>query len=193
MFHDSHEGMSGRYVLTYSSSSSSSSSNEKDVPQNPSSFSGPSKAAIDSASTNRRPSAIVCPVSVCSLVFEGESPDGYLWRHLRRPGIHGRTGDEKAIWLQLHKIEHGRLLATRVTPAQRKREAKAMRAQKMLRIAKFEQRARNMRITERAMVAQKVAIWEGMFVAEQNGDSIGVSIIYSLPFGHFNGIFTERK
>ncbi|KAG0640972.1 hypothetical protein HOY80DRAFT_1040512 [Tuber brumale] len=137
------------------------------------------------------PPAIVCPVSVCSLVFGGEAPDGYLWRHLRRPGIHGRTGDEKSAWLHLHKIEHDRHLATRVTPARRKREVNRLKAQKILRTAEFELRARNMGITEKALVDQKVAIWEGMFVAEQNGDSITVSIIYSLPFGRSSGIVTE--
>ncbi|KAG0635823.1 hypothetical protein HOY80DRAFT_1139576, partial [Tuber brumale] len=98
MFRDSHKGASGRHVLTHSS---------------PSPSSGFSNAVHDPASTGCGPPAIVCPVPVCSLVFEGGAPDGYLWRHLRRPGIHGRTGGEKATWLHLHKIEHDRLLATR--------------------------------------------------------------------------------
>ena len=127
-------------------------------------------------------------------------PHGYLWRHLKRPGAHGRTGEEKATWENLHKIEHDRLLATRgmtplsanslqstnefniVTPAQRRREANKARSRKMLRTAGFEQRARNMGIMEKALVAQKVAIWEGMWATKQNGDNIRVSIRYSALF-----------
>lgn len=57
-----------------------------------------------------------------------------------------------------------------------------MRAQKMLRTAELEQRARNMGITEKTLVAQKVTIWEGMRSAEQSGDSIGVGFLYSALF-----------
>ncbi|PUU81125.1 hypothetical protein B9Z19DRAFT_1191395 [Tuber borchii] len=42
------------------------------------------------------------------------------------------------------------------------------------RIAEFELRARNMGITDENLVAQKVAIWEEIWVAEQNGDSVGM-------------------
>lgn len=69
-----------------------------------------------------------------------------------------------------------------VTPAQRRREAKKARSRKMLRAAGFEQRARNMGITEKSLVAQKVAIWEGMWATKQNGDNIRVSIRYSSLF-----------
>ena len=51
------------------------------------------------------------------------------------------------------------------------------------RIAEFELRARSLGITDENLVAQKVAIWEGIRAAEQNGDRIGVSILYSFPFG----------
>ena len=51
------------------------------------------------------------------------------------------------------------------------------------RAAEFELRAKNIGITEAKFVAQKVAIWEGMWAAEQNGDDIGVSTLYSAPFG----------
>ena len=51
-----------------------------------------------------------------------------------------------------------------------------------LRTAEFELRARAMGITGEKFVAQKVAIWEGMWVAKQNGDDIGVSTLYSAPF-----------
>ena len=39
-----------------------------------------------------------------------------------------------------------------------------------------------MGIMKEALIAQKVVIWEGMYAAEQGGDSIGVSIPYSAPF-----------
>ena len=47
------------------------------------------------------------------------------------------------------------------------------------RTVEFELRARSMGITEESLVAQKVAIWEGMWAAEQNRDDIGVSILPS--------------
>ena len=49
----------------------------------------------------------------------------------------------------------------------------------------LEQRARNMGITEEALVVEKVAIWEGMRVAEQQGKDIEVSILYFAPFRKF--------
>jgi len=54
--------------------------------------------------------------------------------------------------------------------------------EKNWRLAEFELRAKNMGITEEKLVAQKVAIWEGMWAAKQNGNDIEVSILYSLPF-----------
>ena len=69
-----------------------------------------------------------------------------------------------------------------VTPAQRKREARKAKSQKMLRAAEFELRARNMGFTDKPLITQKVAIWEGMLAAEQSGDSVGVGIPYPAPF-----------
>jgi len=57
-----------------------------------------------------------------------------------------------------------------------------VKAEKLLRTAGFEQRARNMGITEKGLVAEKVAIWEGMHTAEQSGDGTAVSILYSALF-----------
>ena len=54
-----------------------------------------------------------------------------------------------------------------------------MKALKGLRIAEFELSARNIGIQEKALIARKVEIWEGMFASEQRGDSIGVSFLYS--------------
>ena len=48
-----------------------------------------------------------------------------------------------------------------------------------LRTAEFELHARSMGIAGEKFIAQKVAIWEGMRAAQQNGDDIGVSIIFS--------------
>jgi len=47
------------------------------------------------------------------------------------------------------------------------------------RTAEFESRARSMGITNEQLIAQKVAIWEGMWDAQKNNDSIRVSIRYS--------------
>ena len=46
------------------------------------------------------------------------------------------------------------------------------------RTAEFELRAKNMGIPEENFVAQKVAIWEGMWAAEQMGNDIQVIISY---------------
>ncbi|KAG0129181.1 hypothetical protein HOY82DRAFT_652510 [Tuber indicum] len=177
---NSYQDTSGRYVVT-TTSSSASSSNENTITQNQNSSSCFSQAFLGSTPADGTQSVVTCPVPSCPLVFKGEMSHGYLWRHLKRPGIHGRTGDEKDTWLQLHKIEHDLLVATKITPAQRKREANRMRARKTLRAARFELRARSMGITEDSLIAQKIAIWEGMSVAEQSGDSIAVSLLYSIP------------
>ena len=60
-----------------------------------------------------------------------------------------------------------------------------MKAEKLLRTTRFENRARDMEITEnseKGSVAEKVAIWEGMYTAEQSGDSTAVTILYSALF-----------
>ena len=105
----SYEGVPGGYLPTYTSSSD----NENTTPQNPTSSPNCSKSLHESTPPNPGPPTVSCPVSGCSLVFKGELPHGYLWRHLKRPGVHGLTDDEKDAWESLHKIEHDRLLATR--------------------------------------------------------------------------------
>ena len=45
-----------------------------------------------------------------------------------------------------------------------------------------------MGITDQRLVAEKVAIWEGTWEAEQKGDGINVSILYSFPSGCCSGI-----
>ena len=44
-----------------------------------------------------------------------------------------------------------------------------------------------MRIADENVVAQKVAIWGGIWAAEQKGCSIGVSIVFSILF-FFDGV-----
>ncbi|KAG0633641.1 hypothetical protein HOY80DRAFT_603555 [Tuber brumale] len=174
--HNSAEGMFERYTPSNTDTSTISCSEGKNTTP-PSSNPSPNllRALPNSTPANPVPPELACPVPVCSLVFKGEMPDGYRWRHLNNPGIRGRTGGEKDAWLHLHKIERDRLLEKRVTPAQRKRQANRIKAQKMSRAVEFELRARDMGITERALVDEKVAIWEGMSAAEQKGDSVEYS------------------
>jgi len=40
-----------------------------------------------------------------------------------------------------------------------------------------------MGITDEKLIAEKIAILEGMWSDEQNGDSIGVSMLHSFPSG----------
>jgi len=47
------------------------------------------------------------------------------------------------------------------------------------RIAEFESRARSMGITGEEAIAQKVAIWEGMWTAKQSRNESEVSTLYS--------------
>ncbi|PUU72822.1 hypothetical protein B9Z19DRAFT_1136613 [Tuber borchii] len=129
---------------------------------------------LPSALANTSPPPLTCPASGCPLILKGEMPHRYLKRHLKHPGLYGRTGDEKETWLNLHKIEYERLLAAL--------EDNKAEEEKQSRAAEFELRAKSMGITEAKLVAQKVAIWEGMFAARQNDDDIGVSALYSALF-----------
>ncbi|CUS08677.1 unnamed protein product [Tuber aestivum] len=145
------------------------------IPQNPTP-SYVSGALPNPAAANVSISRLACPVPNCSFVLKPGAPDGYLWRHIKNPKNFRCTGGDEEAWLQLHKAELDRLEAAGATPARRKREAnkvraRRMREQKRLR-AGFELRARNMGIREE-LVAQKVAIWEGMSVARWTGDSTG--------------------
>ena len=53
---------------------------------------------------------------------------------------------------------------------------------RILRTAQFELRAKNLGIIGEKLVGQKVAIWEGMWAAQQIGDDVGVSILCSVLF-----------
>jgi len=67
------------------------------------------------------------------------------------------------------------------------------REERRSRTAEFESRARSMGITDENLIAQKVAIWEGMWAAQQSGDSVGVSILDSLPSGGGSGVVADWK
>ena len=130
-------------------------------------------------------------------------PHRYLKRHLKHPGLYGRTGDDKEAWLKLHKMEHERLLAAlgstpsyNISPKEVLEVGQAnytdviklveddkAEEERQSRASEFELRAKSLGITEAELVAQKVAIWEGMWAAEQNGDEIDVSTLCSSPFG----------
>jgi len=68
-----------------------------------------------------------------------------------------------------------------------------VKAWKMLRTAEFELRTRNMGIAKEALVAHKVAIWEGMWAAKQTGKDVEVSILLPLRSGGCREDVTDRK
>ena len=106
-----HEGMPEGSVPTENFSSPSSSEGKRVIiPQAPS-CSFDSLEALPSALADSSLPPLACPVSGCLLAFKGEMPHRYLKRHLKHPGLYGRTGHEKEVWLNLHKMEHERLLA----------------------------------------------------------------------------------
>lgn len=56
-----------------------------------------------------------------------------------------------------------------------------MEEERKSRIAGFESRAKSMGIIGEEAIAQKVAIWEGIWAAKQSGNEFEVSTLYSLP------------
>ncbi|KAG0642344.1 hypothetical protein HOY80DRAFT_642908 [Tuber brumale] len=153
------EGRSESSTLTHTSSK-----NERASSQTPISFLNLANTPPKSDSANPCRSRLACPVSSCSSVFGGEMPHRDFWRHLKHPDLCGLTGDEGAAWLNLHQMEHERLLHAL--------EDHRAEEDRNLRTAEFELRARNMGITGERSVAEKVAIWEGMWAAEQAGNDI---------------------
>lgn len=73
---------------------------------------GPFKAQPPSTPADTCSQGLASPTSIFPLVLKGETPHRYLKRHLEHPGLHGPTNQEKQVWLNLHKIEHERLLTT---------------------------------------------------------------------------------
>ncbi|PUU81124.1 hypothetical protein B9Z19DRAFT_653447 [Tuber borchii] len=160
----------------------------------------PAKLPPAPAPSNTSPSLFSHVISSCSSVSEGECPRLYGW-----------TGDEKEAWLNLYEMGNERLLAAlSITPLPQPQSQGCARSkqsspcryiikvienntaeeERRSRIAEFELRARRMGITDENLVAQKVAIWEGIRAAEQNGDSIGVSTLCPFPFGGYSWIVT---
>lgn len=113
------EPIPGRYVLACASSItaevSNNDNNDRAILQNPTPFSSLLQVLFNPTTVDPLPPPLTCPVSNCALVFTGRTPQRYLSRHLKHPGMHGRTGGEKAVWLSLHKIEHERLTAAHGT------------------------------------------------------------------------------
>jgi len=93
-----HDDMSQGFIPN-----SISSSNGKNFPQAP----------IPSSDLLKVPPEprLACPVSSCNFVHEGKRAKRNLMSHLNRPKISRRTGQEKAAWLNLHRIALNRILA----------------------------------------------------------------------------------
>ncbi|KAG0642343.1 hypothetical protein HOY80DRAFT_1036921 [Tuber brumale] len=167
-----HEGRSE------SSTTTGTSKNERSSSQTPISFLSPANAPPESGSADPCRSRLACTASSCSFVFRGEMPHRDFRRHLKHPDLCGLTGDEGAAWLNLHQIEHERLLHALAENNRAEEERNS-------RTAEFELRARNMGITGERSVAEKVAIWEGMWAAEQAGNNIqyGAGILLDAATG----------
>ncbi|KAG0135478.1 hypothetical protein HOY82DRAFT_600275 [Tuber indicum] len=160
-----HEGMSERSTPT----DTSSSKNERVARQSPISSLDPANAPHASDPADTSPSRLACPVSSCSAVFKGEMPHRHFWRHLKHPDLCGLIGDEEVAWVNLHKTEHERFLAALAEDDKVEEEGKS-------RTAEFESHAKTMGIIGERSVAEKVAIWEGMWAAEQAGNDIQVGV-----------------
>ncbi|KAG0642345.1 hypothetical protein HOY80DRAFT_1106725 [Tuber brumale] len=159
MSSNSHEGGSESSTTT-----DTSSKNGRAPSQTTIFFPNPANAPPKSDSADTCRSRLACPVSSCSSVFSGGKAHRDFWRHLKHPNPCGTTGDEGAAWLNLHEMEHERLLHAL--------EDNRAEEERNLRTAEFELRARNMGITGERSVAEKVAIWEGMLAAQQAGNDI---------------------
>ncbi|KAG0135476.1 hypothetical protein HOY82DRAFT_600273 [Tuber indicum] len=169
-----HEDMSERSTPT----DTSSSNNEESALQTPISSPNHSNApppTSDYADTCA--SRLACPVSSCQAVFRGEMAHRHFWRHLKNPEISSLEGGEEVIWLNLHKVEHERFLSAL--------EEDKVEEERMSRTDEFKSRAKNMGITDESFVAEKVAIWEGMWAAEQTGNDIqyGAGILLDAATG----------
>lgn len=190
------EGMSERSMP---SQISFFSKGKKTISQVPISFYDPLRALPPSTPTNSGPPQLACPVSSCLFAFKRETPNRCLRRHLKHPGIHERVQTGKgqgSIRIVLSEVWYTNHIRFNHNPNPKKTyqvhhadrvdiiklvEVNNAEEESNSRAVEFEFRARNMGITEEKFVAQKVAIWEGMWAAKQNGDDIGVSILYPVP------------
>ncbi|KAG0642339.1 hypothetical protein HOY80DRAFT_1134598 [Tuber brumale] len=153
------EGMSTCSTPVGGSSSESAGA----APQTPIPSLSPSNTPLASELAGTSPSRLVYPISNCSSAFLGETPHRHFCRNLNHPELHGLTCGEEVGWLNLHKE-----LA----------EANRIEEERRSRIAEFELRARNIGETGERSVAEKVAIWEGMWAAEQAGNEIQAGAPY---------------
>ena len=73
---------------------------------------GPFKAQLPSTSADTCSQGLASPAPICPLVLKGETSHRCLKKHLKLPGLDGPKDLEKEVWLNLHKVEHERLLTT---------------------------------------------------------------------------------
>ncbi|KAG0135472.1 hypothetical protein HOY82DRAFT_536650 [Tuber indicum] len=177
-------GMSERSAPTHISSSE----NEGTASQTPISCLNPANAPPAAHPASPGPSRLPRPVFSCQYVFRGEIPYQHFWRHLKHSDLCG-----------LNSGEHERLqdalglTLPQPQPCVSSAEDNKAEEERKSRTAKFELRAKRMAITCERSVAEKVAIWEGMWAAEQAGDSIQVGAPYLIPLsppGH-SGIVAD--
>ncbi|CUS14194.1 unnamed protein product [Tuber aestivum] len=164
-----------RYALcNFSINNTDGNHHNKDaIMQIPTSLSGPLQVPSDRIATDILPRSFSCPVPSCSSVLAGKVPQRSLMRHLRQPGLGRRIGEEKTVWVNLHKIEHDKLIATRAKAAKSKSRKKKLEEQKISRASAFRLCAGRMGITDMTMIAEKLEIWEGIWADGENDDSIG--------------------
>ncbi|RPB00373.1 hypothetical protein L873DRAFT_1805152 [Choiromyces venosus 120613-1] len=167
MSHNSHEGISGHYIPN---DTLLSPKNEKAIPDNTALSANLSKALPDHVPIHVG-SSISCPVSGCSKTFEGDKSNEDLLKHLKRPRNFKSSGYSEAVWHAHHKGEHRWHVSTPLTATTPSSEAILGQEQKLLRTTEFELRAKKMGITEQGLIEEKIKIWEGMWDAEDKGDS----------------------
>ncbi|KAG0642342.1 hypothetical protein HOY80DRAFT_1036920 [Tuber brumale] len=150
-----HGGVSERSTPT----DTSSSKNERTAKQAPiSSLNAGNGPPTAGPADTTGPSRLAYPVCSCSSVFQGEMPHRYFWRHLKQPDLCGLS---VVVMNQTDKVDI--IECPEDNKAEEERE---------LRTAEFESRAKSLGITEEKSIAEKLAIWEGMWAAEQAGNDI---------------------
>ncbi|RPB00361.1 hypothetical protein L873DRAFT_1805131 [Choiromyces venosus 120613-1] len=110
MSHNSHEGISGRYIPI---DTPLSPKNENTIPGYSTPSANLSEVLPDHGPTYHSPSSLSCPVSGCSKTFEGDKSDECLLRHLKRPRNFKSSGYDEAVWRAHHKEEHRRHVSIR--------------------------------------------------------------------------------
>ncbi|KAG0640970.1 hypothetical protein HOY80DRAFT_999745 [Tuber brumale] len=149
--------------------------NNEAIPQSLTPSPGSLQVPPDLVTADPNPPSLKYPVSSCSLVLTGGISQRYLRTHLKNPKICGRRGEERVAWINLHKTEHDRLIETGVTPTKPKLGAKKQEEEKISRTVAFRLRAGRLGITDAALVAEKLAIWEGMWVDKEKARCEGLA------------------